>query len=114
MLLACDAEGVLAAPAARVDAFVVDLVGGPDAARLLAELRESGLAADRVYGGRSPKKQLAAADKSGARWAVIIGAQEAERGMVAVKFLRSDAPQHEVRRGEIAAWLRSRKDEAPS
>ena len=80
LLLACDAEGVLPVPAARVDAFVVDLVGVPDTARLLAELRESGLSADRAYGGRSPKKQFTAADRSGARWAVIIGADEVEAG----------------------------------
>ena len=111
LLLACDAEGVLPAAAARVDAFVVDLVGTSDAVRLLAEVRESGLAADRAYGGRAGKKQFAAADRSGARWAVIIGADEAQRGMVGVKDLRSDQPQREVRRDEIAAWLRTRKDE---
>ena len=94
--------------------FVIDLVGVADTARLLAELRESGLAADRAYGGRSGKRQFTAADRSGARWAVIIGADEVKRGMVAVKFLRSDQPQCEVRREEIAAWLRTRKDEAPS
>ena len=114
LLLACDAEGVLPVPAARVDAFVVDLVGIPDTARLLAELRESGLAADRAYGGRSPKKQFSAADRSGARWAVIIGADEMKRGVVGVKDLRSEQPQSEVRREEIAAWLRTRKDEARS
>jgi histidyl-tRNA synthetase len=114
LLLACDAEGVLPVAAAQVDAFVVDLVGISDTARLLAEIRASGLAADRAYGGRSGKKQFTAADKSGARWAVIIGADEIKRGVVAVKDLRTDAPQHEVRREEIAAWLRVRKDEATS
>ncbi|MDQ1461737.1 MAG: histidyl-tRNA synthetase [Actinomycetota bacterium] len=112
LLLACDAEGVLPVPPPHIDAFVVDLVGVSDTARLLAELRESGLSADRAYGRRSPKKQFAAADRSGARWAVIIGADEAERGTVAVKDLRSDRPQCEVRREEIAAWLQTRKDEA--
>jgi histidyl-tRNA synthetase len=114
LLLACDAEGVLPVPATQLDAFVIDLVGVADTARLLAELRESGLAADRAYGGRSTKKQFAAAGRSGARWAVIIGADEAKRGVVAVKFLRSEQPQCEVRREEIAAWLRTRKDEAPT
>jgi histidyl-tRNA synthetase len=112
LLLACDAEGVLPVSPPHLDAFVVDLVGISDTARVLAELRESGLSADRAYGGRSPKKQFAAADRSGARWAVIIGADEAERGMVAVKDLRSDDPQCEVRREEIAAWLQTRKDKA--
>jgi histidyl-tRNA synthetase len=113
LLLACDAEDVLPAPAARVDAFVVDLGGVAGTARLLAELRESGLAADRAYGGRSAKRQFTAADRSGARWAVIVGADEAQRGMVAVRDLES-GQQCEVRRQEIAAWLRTRKDEAPS
>jgi histidyl-tRNA synthetase len=115
LLLACDAEGVLAVPAARLDAFVVDPIGVPDTARILAELRESGLSADRAYGGRAFKKQMTAADRSGARWAVIVGAKEAERGMVAVRDLRAPEPdQSEVRREEIAAWLRTRKDEAAS
>jgi histidyl-tRNA synthetase len=115
LLLACDAEGVLPVPAARLDAFVIDLEGVADTARLLAELRESGLSADRAYGVRSAKKQFAAADKSGARWAVIIGARELERGTVSVRDLRAEDPQQdEVHREEIAASLRMRKDEAPS
>src|SRR5690242_16878862 len=64
LLLACDAEQVLPVPSARVDAFVVDLVGVTDTARLLAELRESGLSADRAYGGRSAKRQFTVADRS--------------------------------------------------
>lgn len=115
LLLACDAEGVLPVPDGRLDAFVVDPLGVPDTAVLLAELRESGLAADRSYGGRAFKKQMTAADRSGARWAVIVGAREAERGMVAVRDLRAvDPQQSEVRREEIAPWLRMRKDEPTS
>jgi histidyl-tRNA synthetase len=111
LLLACDAEGVLPAPAARIDTFVVDLVGTADTTTLLAELRESGLAADRAYGRRAPKKQFAAADRSGARWAVVVGADELARGVVGVKDLRGGGDQVEVPRPEIAAWLRMRKDE---
>ena len=116
LLLACDAEGVLPVPQARVDAFVIDLIGVPETARLLAELRASGLSADRAYGGRSAKKQFVAADRSGARWAVIIGADEAARGMVAVRDLRTMPARDQdlVRREEIAAWLRTRKDDVPS
>ena len=110
VLLACDAEGVLPAPAARVDVFVVDFVGTTEAGLVLAELRENGLAADRSYGSRKAAKQLAAADRSGARWAVLLGADEALRGAVAVKDLRS-GEQHEVRRDEIAAWLRTQPEE---
>jgi histidyl-tRNA synthetase len=112
LLLACDAEGVLPAPSARVDAFVVDLVGTPDAALVLSELREAGIAADRAYGGRAARRQFGAADRAGAKWAVVIGAREAEQGMVAVRDLRS-GEQVEVKRKEVAAWLAAKKDEAP-
>ena len=45
MLLACDAEGVFAAPEPRVDVFVVDTTGGDAGARdLTHELRAAGLA----------------------------------------------------------------------
>lgn len=107
LLLACDAEGVLPAPDARVDVFVVDLVGTAEVTRLLQELRVSGLAADRAYGGRSPKKQFAAADRSGARLAVILGERELSAGTLAVKDLVT-GEQVEVRREEIAAWLTTR------
>jgi histidyl-tRNA synthetase len=110
VLLACDAEGVLPATVARVDVFVVDLLGGTEADRLLYELRESGLAADRSYGSRSVKKQWSSADRAGATWGVMLAPDELGRGHVAVKDLRS-GEQLEVRREEVAAWLRTRKDE---
>jgi len=113
VLLACDAEGVLPAPPARVDAFVIDLVGTHEALLLLAALRESGLAADRSYGSRTMKRQMAAADRSGAGWAVIIGEKELARGLVSIRDLAS-GEQVEVPRLEVAAWLRMRKDERTS
>lgn len=112
VLLACDAEGVVPATTGRVEVFVVDLLGGTEADRLLYELRESGLSADRSYGSRSPKKQWTAADRAGATWGVMLAPDEHSRRHVAVKDLRS-GEQIEVRRDEVAAWLRTRK-EAPT
>jgi histidyl-tRNA synthetase len=109
VLLACDAEGVLPVAPARLDAFVIDMVSGTEADRLLHELRESGLSADRAYGGRSVKRQWAAADRAGATWGVMLAPDELARGHVAVKDLRS-GEQVEVRRDEVAAWLQTRKD----
>ena len=110
LLLACDAEGVFPVEPRRPAVFVVDLAGIPGAATgVLAELREQGLAAERAYGSRAPKKQFGAADRSGATWSVIIGAAEAERGMVAVKDMRT-GEQHEVGRAVLAGWLRNREE----
>jgi histidyl-tRNA synthetase len=113
VLIACDAEGVFPEPASNVDVFVVDLIGSTDATRVLAEVRECGLAADRTYGSRSMKKQMTAASDSGATWTVILGKEEAERGMVVVRDMRS-RQQIEVHRDEVAAWLCTRKDETPT
>ncbi len=107
ILLACDAEAALPAPATRIEAFVVDLMGTTDAAVLLNELRESGVAADRAYGGRSVKKQWGAADKAGAWFGVMLAPEEAAAGKVAVKDLRS-GEQVTVERAEVVAWLQAR------
>ena len=72
-LLACDAEGAFPAPERACDAFVVDLVGGDAARDLTHQLRAAGLSADRRFGGGSMKAQMKAADRSGARFAVLVG-----------------------------------------
>ncbi len=104
VLIACDGEGVLGAEDARCDVYVVDLIGTVDAGAVLQELREAGLRADRTYGGRTMKKQMSAADRSGARFAVILGRDEIGRGMVRVKDLPT-GEQFEVPRDDIAPRL---------
>jgi histidyl-tRNA synthetase len=107
VLIACDSEGVFPAPEARVDVFVVDGVGGTEAVVLIEELRAAGVRADRAYGARRLGKQMAAADKSGARYSVIIGAKELAEGKVAVKDLATGT-QLEVPRDQAPAWLQTR------
>jgi histidyl-tRNA synthetase len=107
-----------AGDASRLDAFVIDAVDTGDATALLHELREFGLRADRAYaavGGasRSVKKQWSAADKAGARYAVMVAPRELAAGHVAVKDLAS-GEQIEVRREEAAAWLRVHTQEKPT
>lgn len=112
LLIVCDAEGVLPVPQRRMDVYVVDAVGaeqgGADPALvLLDDLREVGLRTDRAYGGRSVKAQWRAADKSGAVYVVMVAPDEMARDVVAVKHMES-GEQVEVRRDEVAGWLRGR------
>jgi histidyl-tRNA synthetase len=107
-LIVCDAEGVFGAPEPSVDVFVVDTVGGIAALALVSELRAVGLSAERSYGSRSMKKQWGAADRAGARWGVLLAPREMAEGKVGVKHLAS-GEQIEVRRDEVAAWLRTRR-----
>jgi len=113
LLIVCEAEGLLIDSGPGLDAFVIDGVGDDTAAVLVAALRESGLRADRTYGGRSVKAQWKVADRSGAAYAVMLGRSEAERDMVAVKNLRTDEAQLEVPREQVAGWIRARR-EAPA
>jgi histidyl-tRNA synthetase len=108
LLLAADAEGVFAAPEAPLHAFVVDTAGGSHALTLTRALRQAGISADRAYDGRSMKAQVKAADKSGARFALIIGEDEAAAGTVVVRDLRQDTTQESVARDDVIETLRKR------
>jgi len=86
--LACEAEGVDLVGAGGVDAFVVDTTGGMRALALTHRLRAAGIVADRAWDDRSFKAQFKAADRSGARVAVVVGPDEASRHVVGLKPLR--------------------------
>jgi histidyl-tRNA synthetase len=110
ILLACDAEGVLPAPAATAEVFVVDTAGGHDALMLAADLRAAGIAADRAFDGRSMKAQMKAADRSGAALALIVGADEAAAGEVTVRALRGErGEQVRVPRDKVVDYVRERR-----
>ena len=56
-------------------------------------------------GGGKLKNQLKRADRSGARWALLFGAEEIEEGLVALKDLRGDGQQRRLRLAEVASRL---------
>jgi len=107
ILLACDAEGVFEGVAPGLAAFVVDLVGGHAARDITHELRTAGISADRRFGGGSMKSQMKAADRSGARFALLVGSDEEERDEVTVRDLRGGGDQRRVPRTELIDDLRT-------
>ncbi len=90
-LLACDAEHVFMAPSAAVDVFVVDVTGGGEALTLTTALRHAGVSADRAFENRSMKSQMKAADRSGARFALIVGGDELAAETVTLRPLLGSA-----------------------
>jgi histidyl-tRNA synthetase len=111
VLLACDAEDVFPAPTAAVDVFVVDVTGSA-ALRLVQELRDAGVRADRAFDGRSMKAQFKAADRSGARLAAVVGEQEAADGTVTLRDLREAGENQEtIPRGDLVDRVRKVLDE---
>jgi histidyl-tRNA synthetase len=75
-----------------------------DAAR---RLREAGISADLDFMGRGLKAQLKAADRAGARWAVVLGEREAAEGKVTLRDMAS-GEQSEMELDKVAAMVKSR------
>jgi histidyl-tRNA synthetase len=107
-LLALEADGALAPAGPSLDVFVVDFAGGEAARDLTAELRRAGFRADRAFDGRSPKAQFKAADRSGARLALVVGPDEAAQGVVGIKDLKSDSEQVAVGRADLVQAVKTR------
>jgi histidyl-tRNA synthetase len=112
ILLAVEKEGGIEALKAAgrrpLDAFVVDFAGGEAARDLTARLRAAGLRADRSFDGRSPKAQFKAADRSGARLALIVGPDEAAAGTVGIKDLTAGGDQESVKAADVVDEVRRR------
>jgi histidyl-tRNA synthetase len=92
------------------DAYVVHV--GQNATSVLARrvaetLRDAGLAIVVNAGGGSFKAQMKRADASGARWALIVGDDEATANRVAVKPLRAASEQIALAPEEVAAHIRA-------
>lgn len=87
--LAIEAEGIDLTAGTALAAFVVPLGEQTRAAaiRLAVAMRDHGVACDIAFDGRSLKAAMKTADRSGARYAVIVGEDELARGMATVKDL---------------------------
>jgi len=110
-LLGTAEASIDASAASPLDAYLVAV--GEHAQReapLLAErLRDlaPGLRLLTHCGGGSFKSQFKRADKSGARFALVVGEGELERGLIGVKPLRGAGDQQELSLTETAALLGS-------
>lgn len=69
---------------------------GSDARDLCTRLRREGHSVERSFDGRSGRAQMKQADRSGARFALVIGDDERAAGTVTMRDLRGDAPQEAV------------------
>ena len=105
MILLLQGAGVAAA--APPLAYVVHAgdAAGPLARRIGETLRDHGHAVVVHAGGGSFKSQMKRADASGARFALIVGDEEAATDTVAVKPLRTAGDQVAVPAAEVAARL---------
>ncbi|MHB0990313.1 MAG: histidine--tRNA ligase [Burkholderiales bacterium] len=97
-------------PAHPLDAYIVHRgnIATPYAWQLAQELRRAGLNVILHCGGGSFKTQMKKADASGARFACIIGDDEAQTETMTLKPLRSTAEQIQCTRVQGIELLKSR------
>ena len=91
ILLACEAEGVGIPQDFALQLFIVPI--GESAKRravvLAQELRVAGFSTDLAYGDRGLKGAMKAADKSGSRFALVLGENEIASGSAELKNMQT-------------------------
>ncbi|WP_405493443.1 histidine--tRNA ligase [Nocardia sp. NBC_00511] len=105
-VLALAAEGKTAVTAPRIQVFGIPL-GDIAKSRLVAlagELRAAGIPTDIAYGGRGMKGAMKAADKSGARLALVLGDREVADGEIGLKDL-GNGEQRQLPLDEVVAQV---------
>ncbi len=107
LLLVLQNTGRLDAPRERADVYLAPL--GERAAgevpAIAAGLRRAGVSADYDMMGRGVKAQMKYADKSGARFVVVIGDNELESGVAVLKNMDT-GEERSVALGDIAGALK--------
>ena len=108
-LLALQSEGKSVGDTNRCEVFGVPLGDRAklELARLAAQLRARGVRVDFAYGDRGIKGAMRAADRSGARIALVAGDRDVEAGTVGVKDLSTGA-QVDVALGSVVSEVVSR------
>lgn len=108
-MLACEAEGLAVANTARCDVFLVPMGAAAKsyAVALAGQLRAANVRVDVAYGDRALKGAMKAADRSGARYAIVIGDRELAEGNLPLKELAS-GEQHSVAAADIVGELVNR------
>jgi histidyl-tRNA synthetase len=111
IVLAIEAEQAGAAVQAAAACQVFGVPLGEDAhtdvLALITKLRRAGIRADMVFGSRGLKGGMRAADRSGAAFAALIGAEERSNGTVRIKDLKT-SDQQDVPATSAVDWLVTR------
>ncbi len=88
-ILAAEEEGVIPADLGNADLFIIPLGTQKVALEIAAILRKAGKVVEIAFGDRALKGAMKAADKSGARYALVLGDKEVSSGVVELKTMSS-------------------------
>ncbi|MEI6215794.1 MAG: histidine--tRNA ligase [Actinomycetes bacterium] len=95
VLLACEAEGIELEAISPLEIFVIALGSAEKeyVAKLINELRGAGISSDMAYGDRGLKGAMKSADKSGARYSIVVGSDELVSGSAQLKDMKTGESQ---------------------
>ena len=86
-ILATEEEGVIPADLGNADLFIIPLGTQEAALKIATELRIAGKIVEIAFGDRALKGAMKAADKSGAKYVIVLGENEVSSGAVELKTM---------------------------
>ncbi len=92
----------------EIDIFIVSIGDNAEkeAFKILCDLRKNGISADKDHVGRSFKAQFKYANKINANYTIVIGDDEIEKGVVALKNMKT-GEQNEIKLNDLISILKS-------
>ena len=87
-ILAAEVEGVIPSDLGNPDLFIIPLGGTQsNALKIATEIRNSGKVVELAFGERALKGAMKAADKSGAKFVIVLGENEVASGSIELKTM---------------------------
>jgi len=107
-LLLLESQGIKPELGNGADVYLVALGERAEKAMpgIVQKLRDAGVAAERDYLGRKTKAQFKAAERSGARFAAVLGDDELDRGEISLRPV-TGGEQQAVKLDELASTIKS-------
>ena len=91
VLLAREAEGLSLPDGLGLDLYIVPLGTGDAALAVAEQLRQRGIRVDLAFGDKALKGAMKSADKSGAKYSIVLGVDEISSGVISLKEMKSGA-----------------------
>ena len=91
VLLAREAEGLSLPDGLGLDLYIVPLGTGDAALAVAEQLRQRGIRVDLAFGDKALKGAMKSADKSGAKYSIVLGVDEISAGVISLKEMKSGA-----------------------
>jgi histidyl-tRNA synthetase len=109
LLTALEAEGIELPISSAIDCYIVTMgdQAKDHAVSLLYEMRKAGLTAEKDYENKKMKAQFKAADRHRAKFVAVLGDDELEKNVIAVKNMETGS-QEEIAIDQLISYLKQK------